>query len=49
MPIILETRRSRWPDSGSLDPRGVVIAGRQEMGQSLAHIEEVAAALHGPV
>ena len=30
-----------------LDPRGVVIAGRQEVGQSLAHIEEVAAALKG--
>ena len=25
-----------------LDPQGVVIAGREEVGQSLAHIEEVA-------
>src|SRR5262249_36422089 len=30
-----------------LDPNGVVIAGRQEVGQSLAHIEEVADALRG--
>lgn len=30
-----------------LDPRGVVIAGREELGLSLAHVEEVAAALDG--
>jgi signal transduction histidine kinase len=30
-----------------LDPRGVVIAGREEIGLSLAHIEEVADALQG--
>ena len=30
-----------------LDPNGVVIAGREEVGQSLAHLEEVADALQG--
>lgn len=30
-----------------LDPDGVVIAGRDEIGLSLAHVEEVAAALRG--
>ena len=30
-----------------LDPNGVVIAGRQEVGQSLAHLQEVAEALQG--
>ncbi len=30
-----------------LDTRGVVISGREEIGQSLAHIEEVSAALQG--
>jgi signal transduction histidine kinase len=32
-----------------LDRNGVVIAGRDEVGQSLAHVEEVAAALRGEV
>lgn len=32
-----------------LDARGVVIAGRDEIGLSLAHVEEVAAALDGRV
>jgi signal transduction histidine kinase len=30
-----------------LDPNGIVIAGRDEVGQSLAHLEEVAEALQG--
>jgi two-component system sensor histidine kinase CreC len=30
-----------------LDPRGVVIAGRNELGLSLAHVEEVGGALQG--
>ena len=47
MPIILETQKVTLAGFRILDPRGVVIAGRNEMGQSLAHIEEVAAALRG--
>jgi two-component system sensor histidine kinase CreC len=47
MPIILETQKVTLAGFRVLDPRGVVIAGRQEMGQSLAHIEEVATALQG--
>src|SRR5215470_2431290 len=46
-PIMLETQRVTLAGFRILDPRGVVIAGRQEVGQSLAHIEEVAAALKG--
>lgn len=30
-----------------LDPNGTVIAGREELGRSLAHVEEVATALRG--
>src|SRR5882757_10390832 len=47
MPIILETQKVTLAGFRILDPRGVVIAGRDEVGQSLAHIEEVASALHG--
>ena len=47
MPIILETQKVTLAGFRVLDPHGVVIAGRQEVGQSLAHIEEVAAALQG--
>ena len=47
LPIILETQKVTLAGFRVLDPQGVVIAGRAEMGQSLAHIEEVAAALHG--
>jgi len=47
MPIILETQKVTLAGFRILDPRGVVIAGRDEIGQSLAHIEEVATALHG--
>ena len=47
MPIILETQKVTLAGFRILDPRGVVIAGRDEVGQSLAHIEEVATALQG--
>jgi two-component system, OmpR family, sensor histidine kinase CreC len=47
MPIILETQKVTLAGFRILDPNGVVIAGRQEVGESLAHIEEVAAALKG--
>jgi two-component system, OmpR family, sensor histidine kinase CreC len=47
MPIILETQKVTLAGFRILDPNGVVIAGRQEVGESLAHIEEIAAALKG--
>src|SRR6267154_2186188 len=47
MPIILETQKVTLAGFRILDPHGIVVAGRQEVGQSLAHIEEVAAALKG--
>ena len=47
MPIILETQKVTLAGFRILDPNGVVIAGRQELGESLAHIEEIAAALKG--
>src|SRR5258705_5474450 len=47
MPIILETQKVTLAGFRILDPRGVVIAGRDEVGQSLAHIEEVVTALQG--
>ena len=46
-PIMLETQKVTLAGFRILDPHGVVIAGRQEVGQSLAHIEEVATALKG--
>src|SRR5215207_5959828 len=46
-PIMLETQKVTLAVFRILDPHGVVIAGRQEVGQSLAHIAEVAAALKG--
>lgn len=47
MPIILDTQKVTLAGFRILDPQGVVIAGRGEVGQSLAHIEEVAVALRG--
>lgn len=47
MPIILDTQKVTLAGFRILDPQGVVIAGRDEVGQSLAHIEEVATALQG--
>jgi two-component system sensor histidine kinase CreC len=46
-PVIMETQRVTLAGFRILDPHGVVIAGREEVGQSLAHIEEVATALGG--
>lgn len=46
-PLLAETQRSTLAGFRLLDPQGVVIAGRDEAGQSLAHVEEVAAALGG--
>jgi signal transduction histidine kinase len=46
-PIIRETQKVTLAGFRILDPRGIVIAGRDEVGQSLAHIEEVATALQG--
>ncbi len=46
-PIIRETQKVTLAGFRILDPQGVVIAGRQEAGLSLAHIEEVADALRG--
>jgi two-component system, OmpR family, sensor histidine kinase CreC len=47
MPLILETQKVTLAGFRILDPHGIVIAGRDEVGQSLAHIEEVASALRG--
>jgi len=46
-PIIRETQKVTLAGFRVLDPFGVVIAGQREVGQSLAHIKEVADALHG--
>jgi two-component system, OmpR family, sensor histidine kinase CreC len=47
LPIIMETQKVTLAGFRILDPHGVVIAGRDEVGQSLAHIEEVATAMQG--
>ena len=49
MPIILDTQKVTLAGFRILDPHGVVIAGRDEVGQSLAHIEEVARRAAGAV
>lgn len=46
-PLLAETQRATLAGFRLLDPQGVVIAGREESGQSLAHVEEVAEALRG--
>lgn len=46
-PLLAETQRVTLAGFRLLDPQGVVIAGREEIGQSLAHVEEVAEALRG--
>ncbi|MGJ0510185.1 MAG: ATP-binding protein, partial [Methylocystis sp.] len=46
-PDLIETQKTTLAGFRLLDPRGVVIAGREEVGLSLAHVEEVAAALRG--
>jgi signal transduction histidine kinase len=47
MPLIVETQKVTLAGFRILDPHGIVIAGRDEVGQSLADIEEVASALRG--
>jgi two-component system sensor histidine kinase CreC len=47
LPLIAQTQRVTLAGFRILDPNGTVIAGRREMGLSLANIEEVAAALQG--
>src|SRR4029079_3354481 len=44
MPIIRETQKVTLAGFRILDPRGVVIAGRDELGQSLAHTPQGAPA-----
>ena len=46
-PVAREAQRSTLVGFRLLDPRGVVIGGQEEIGLSLAHVEEVAAALRG--
>jgi two-component system sensor histidine kinase CreC len=47
MPVMEQTQKVTLAGFRILDPRGTVIAGRRELGLSLAHVEEVAAALQG--
>ncbi len=46
-PVLIATQRATLAGFRLLDPEGTVIAGREEVGQSLAHIDEVATALRG--
>lgn len=47
MPDLVATQNVTLAGFRLLDPNGIVIAGREEVGQSLAHLEEVATALQG--
>lgn len=47
LPVVIQTQKVTLAGFRILDFNGTVIAGRQETGLSLAHIEEVAAALQG--
>ncbi len=47
MPDLIATQYVTLAGFRLLDPNGVVIAGREEVGLSLAHLEEVAEALQG--
>jgi signal transduction histidine kinase len=47
MPDLIATQNVTLAGFRLLDPNGVVIAGREEVGLSLAHLEEVAEALQG--
>jgi len=47
MPDLIATQNVTLAGFRLLDPNGVVIAGREEIGLSLAHLEEVAEALQG--
>ena len=46
-PIMLQTQKATLAGFRVLDFNGTVIAGRQEVGQSLAHVSEVSQALKG--
>lgn len=46
-PIVAATQDVTLAGFRILDPNGRVIAGREELGRSLAHVEEVATALRG--
>lgn len=46
-PVIADTQRRTLAGFRLLDAQGVVIGGRDEIGLSLAHVEEVARALKG--
>lgn len=47
MPDLVATQQVTLAGFRLLDPHGTVIAGREEIGQSLAHLEEVREALQG--
>ena len=47
MPDLIATQNVTLAGFRLLDPNGIVIAGREEIGLSLAHLEEVAEALQG--
>src|SRR5258708_6186666 len=47
MPALVATQYVTLAGFRLLDPNGIVIAGREEIGLSLAHLEEVAEALQG--
>jgi two-component system, OmpR family, sensor histidine kinase CreC len=46
-PVLANAQKVTLAGFRVLDPHGVVIAGGNEVGLSLAHVEEVAQALHG--
>jgi signal transduction histidine kinase len=47
MPDLIATQNVTLAGFRLLDPHGVIIAGREEVGLSLAHLQEVAEALQG--
>ena len=47
MPDLVATQNVTLAGFRLLDPNGIVIAGREEIGLSLAHLEEIAEALQG--
>lgn len=46
-PIMMDTQKMMLAGFRLVDPRGVIIAGRYEMGESIAHVPEIATALKG--
>jgi signal transduction histidine kinase len=47
LPLLLDTQQVTLGGFRILDPEGVVIAGKEDVGLSFAHVEEVASALKG--